>query len=363
MPAYKDTKRGTWYTSFYYQDWTGKHCRKLKRGFRTKREALDWEMRFKSTIKPELDTFFGDFVKVYGKDIEGKIRRTTYITKKYIIEKRILPYFANFKMKEITADKIIHWQQTLTQSTDRYGRKLSDSYINTCLMHLNAIFNHAVRYYHLSENPVQKVDKLMEERKKEMQIWTFKEYQAFLEAVSNKELSYHAFQILYWCGIRTGELLALTKSDFDLEEGKIKITKSFQRLYGEDILTPPKTKKGYREVYMPDFLLAEMKCFFHKNSEFEEGERIFPFTKSYLHKEMNRGSKKAGVSRIRIHDLRHSHVSLLCKLGYSAVDIGGRVGHESVQITFRYAHMFPSVQLEMAKSLDQFQQNMKHKNN
>lgn len=81
-------------------------------------------------------------------------------------------------------------------------------------------------------------------------------------------------------------------------------------------------------------------------------DRIFSVTKSYLHHEMDRGAKAAGVKRIRIHDLRHSHISLLIDMGFSAVAIADRVGHESIEITYRYAHLFPSKQKEMANRLD-----------
>ena len=81
-------------------------------------------------------------------------------------------------------------------------------------------------------------------------------------------------------------------------------------------------------------------------------DRIFTVTKSYLHHEMDRGAKAAGVKRSRIHDLRHSHISLLIDMGFSAVAIADRVGHESIEITYRYAHLFPSKQKEMANRLD-----------
>ena len=81
-------------------------------------------------------------------------------------------------------------------------------------------------------------------------------------------------------------------------------------------------------------------------------DRIFEVTKYYLHHEMDRGAKEAGVKRIRIHDLRHSHVSLLIEMGFSAVAIADRVGHESIDITYRYAHLFPTRQTEMADRLD-----------
>lgn len=67
---------------------------------------------------------------------------------------------------------------------------------------------------------------------------------------------------------------------------------------------------------------------------------------------MDRGAKEAGVKRIRIHDLRHSHVSLLIEMGFSAVAIADRVGHESIDITYKYAHLFPSKQQEMVAKLN-----------
>ena len=81
-------------------------------------------------------------------------------------------------------------------------------------------------------------------------------------------------------------------------------------------------------------------------------DRMFPVTKSYLYREMQRGRQETGVKRIRIHDLRHSHISLLIDQGFSAVAIADRVGHESIDITYNYAHLFPSKQTEMADKLD-----------
>ena len=168
----------------------------------------------------------------------------------------------------------------------------------------------------------------------------------------DKPISYYAFQMLYWTGIRVGELLALTAGDFDFKNNMLTINKSYQRLHGEDVITPPKTEKSNRTIKMPQFLCDEMqeylKMFYSPNN----GDRIFPISKSYLHHEMDRGSKAAGVKRIRIHDLRHSHISLLIDMGFSAVAIADRVGHESIEITYRYAHLFPSKQKEMAIKLD-----------
>ena len=121
----------------------------------------------------------------------------------------------------------------------------------------------------------------------------------------------------------------------------------------KDVVTDPKTPKSVRTIVMPQFLAEEMQACIGSLYGIEENDRIFQISKNYLHREMDRGSKAAGVKRIRIHDLRHSHVSMLVNEGFTAVDIANRVGHESIDITFRYAHMFPSTQTEIANILDQ----------
>ena len=148
------------------------------------------------------------------------------------------------------------------------------------------------------------------------------------------------------------EVLALTPADFDFERGTVKINKTYQRLNGKDVITPPKTKQSNRTIQMPEFLCEEMKEFFGMQYGLKKKDRIFTINKSYLHREMDRGAKVAGVKRIRIHDLRHSHISLLIDMGFSAVAIANRVGHKSVEITYRYAHLFPSKQKEMASKLN-----------
>ena len=188
---------------------------------------------------------------------------------------------------------------------------------------------------------------------REMEFWTKEEYLKFIEEVMDKPMSFYAFEMLYWCGLRMGELLALTLKDFDFTHNTVRINKSYQRIKQKDVITDPKTPKSIRTIVMPEFLAEEMNACISSLYGIEEDDRIFQISKHYLHNEMDRGSKAAGVKRIRIHDLRHSHVSLLINQGFSAVDIAARVGHESIDITYRYAHMFPTTQTAIANRLDQ----------
>lgn len=185
-----------------------------------------------------------------------------------------------------------------------------------------------------------------------MLFWTLDEYKRFAEEMMDKPLSYYAFQMLYWCGIREGEMLALTPKDFDFKAETVTINKSYQRIKGRDVITTPKTKKSNRTIKMPKFLCEEMQGYLGMFYSAGDNDRIFPVSKSYMHHEMDRGAEAAGVKRIRIHDLRHSHVSLLIEEGFTALAIADRLGHESIEVTYRYAHLFPSKQTEMANKLD-----------
>ena len=158
--------------------------------------------------------------------------------------------------------------------------------------------------------------------------------------------------MLYWPGVREGELLALTPEDFELERGMLSITKTYHRRKGEDVVTPPKTPKASRRIVMPSFLVDEVRDHLALPGVAIPGKRVFRMTKSRLYHEMERGSKIAGVPRIRVHDLRHSHVSLLIDMGYSPLAIAERMGHETTEITLHYAHLFPNRQEEMARGLD-----------
>ena len=209
-----------------------------------------------------------------------------------------------------------------------------------------------MRHYGLRANPVLEAGRLGEKKANEMLFWTTDEYLRFSEELADKPTHFYAFEILYWCGIREGELLALTPADIDLENGILHITKSYARLKGEDVIGPPKTSKSVRDVKLPQFLIEELREFMAYETMVEPDDRLFPFTKCALANTMKTASRAAGVKQIRVHDLRHSHVSLLINLGFPALAIADRLGHESVHITYNYAHLFPSQQQNVVDVLD-----------
>lgn len=352
MPAYKDKNKGTWYASFYYENWMGIKEKKMKRGFATKREALEWERNFLQQKSADLNMTFETFVHQYITDVQGRIKESTWSTKEHILHKKLVPYFGSKKMCDIQSKDVIAWQNEMLNHRDKDGKLYSPIYLKTLHNQLSAVFNHAVRHYHLSANPAAQAGNMGKAKNGEMSYWTKEEYQKFSQVIMDKLLSFYAFEMLYWCGIREGELLALTSADFDFFKGTVTINKSYQRIKGRDVVTDPKTPKSNRVIQMPAFLCEEIQEYIKSLYAVRPTDRIFPVTKSYFYREMERGSKAAGVKRIRIHDLRHSHISLLIDMGFSALAIADRVGHESIDITYRYAHLFPTRQEEMANKLN-----------
>ena len=352
MAVYKEEKTNTWRAVYRYTDWTGEKKQTQKRGFKTKREAQAWEREQLHKVSADLDMTFSSFFEQYTADMQTRIKENTWATKEHIIRTKLIPYFGKLKMSNITAQQIITWQNELMNYKDENGKSLSPVYLKTINNQLSAIFNHAVKFYNLKENPCRKAGSMGKKKNREMLFWTKEEYLKFAEVMMDKPLSYYAFEMLYWCGIREGELLALTPADFDFEKNTVSINKSYQRLNGQVLITTPKTEKSNRIIKMPQFLADEMKDYLKMLYDIGENERMFAITKSYLHREMDRGSKEAGVKRIRIHDIRHSHVSHLIDMGFSAIAIADRVGHESIDITYNYAHLFPSKQTEMADKLN-----------
>ena len=352
MSIHKDNATGKWRVVYRYTDWTGETHQSSKRGFPTKREAQMWERELLLKKEAKLDMTFESFYEIYVEDMQNRIRDNTWGTKTNIARTKILPYFGKRKIGEIEPRDIIAWQNELLAIRQPNGKPYSASYLQKIHSQLSAIFNHAVNFYHLPSNPAQKAGNMGKEEHREMLFWTKEEYKKFSFEMMDKPVSFYAFEMLYWCGIREGELLALTAADFDFEKETVRINKSYQRLHGEDVITTPKTKKSNRIIKMPKFLCEEMQEYLQMLYGLKKKDRIFTVTKSYLHHEMDRGAKAAGVKRIRIHDLRHSHISLLIDMGFSAVAIADRVGHESIDITYQYAHLFPSKQTEMADRLD-----------
>ena len=204
MSASKDTKRGTWKVYIRYKDWQGIGQVHTKRGFATKREALEYEREFLLKKSKDVNMGFPQFVEVYMEDMKPRLKLNTFLTKKHIMETKIIPYFEKKSLAEITATDVIQWQNQLLSMRDENGMPYAQTYLRTIQNQLSAIFNHACHFYGLTANPSKQAGKMGKAKGKEMLFWTKEEYLQFSEVMKDKPVSYYAFEVLYWTGIREG---------------------------------------------------------------------------------------------------------------------------------------------------------------
>lgn len=349
MSVIKNNEKNYWEVQFYYKDYRGVRKKKHKRGFKTKREATEWMELFKTQQAKNLDMNFKSFVDLYYEDMDSRLRENTMRTKRYVIDLKVIPYFGNKKLPDISAADIRRWQNELL----KHG--YAPTYLKTINNQLNAIFNYAVRYYDLPRNPCHQAGSIGKSRATEMNYWTQEEFEAFLECVKDKPMSYYGFLLMYWTGIRAGELLALTPADFNFKEKTLRISKSLQRINHTDVITAPKTEKGKRIITLPDFLAEQMEGYTNMLYGMTPKDKLFQVTKAYFDHEMARGIRLSGVKKIRLHDLRHSHASLLIsKLGVQPKLVADRLGHEKISTTLEtYSHLYPNQAKDLAEKLNE----------
>lgn len=352
MPVHYDEKTKSWYVKCYYTNWKGEKHQRKKRGFKLQREAREWERAFMEQQQADIDIPFQSFVEIYNEDMKHRLREYTFVQKQYVINKKLLPFFGSIPLSQITPAHVRKWQNELISYRDDKGRGYSETYLRTINNQLTAILNYAVRYYGLKDNPCRKAGSIGKGHADEMQFWTTDEFKTFLSRVSDKPQARAGFLVLYYTGLRIGELLALEYCDIDFGECQITVNKSYQRIQDRDVITPPKTPRSIRTISIPDFLRDELKEYTGKLYGLHKHDRIFPYTKHFFEHEMRRGTKDAAVKRIRLHDLRHSHASLLIELGFTPLLIADRLGHEKVETTLNtYSHLFPHKRDEVANKL------------
>lgn len=192
MPATRDGK--TWRSQFYYEDWQGVRHKKNKRGFKTKAEAEEWERNFRQQQRKDLDINFENFVGIYFADVENRLRESTIKNKRYVFDLKVTPYFKKKKMCEIKTSDIRAWQNELIK------QGYAPTYLKSINNQLAALFNYAVRYYDLNDNPCRKAGSIGKSKADDMEFWTKQEFKQFLSSMDKKPEARMAFMLLYWTG-------------------------------------------------------------------------------------------------------------------------------------------------------------------
>lgn len=258
MAVYKDGDK--WRVIYRYTNYKGERKQTQKCGFATKREAQAWEREVMLKSESKLDMTFASFFEIYEADKKKRVKENTWESKSHIIRTKILPYFGERKIAEIEPKDVIAWQNELLAYKGENGEVYSPTYLKTIHSQLSAIFNHAVRYYHLPSNPAQRAGTMGSEEHKEMLFWTKEEYLKFADVMMDKPVSYYAFELLYWTGIRCGELLALTPKDFNFERQELTINKSYQN---DDVRECGKTVRlpTDKADYMRMSVAEKVRCY------------------------------------------------------------------------------------------------------
>lgn len=292
---------------------------------------------------------FVDFIEIYQSDACSRLKKTTQANKRFLIDSKITPYFVKLPLSEIKPTDVRKWQNELMALKDEKGKGYSETYLKTINNQLTSIFNYAVKFYHLPENPCHLAGSMSKKSATPKEFWTPEEFNKFIVALKEAPESYTMFMLLYFTGIHEGEMLALTPLDIDFERSIIRIEKNYQCVDGEDYITSPKTHKGNRTVVMPEVIKKCLADYMEQVYGLKPDDRLFPYYKTKLYKDMNKACKKSGVKKNRVHDIRHSHTSLLIDMGCSPLLIAERLCHERVSTTTEvYSHLFPTKQTEVA---------------
>lgn len=340
---------GRWKVTCRYTTFDGTRKQKKKEGFPTKREAQQYEREFLQKMNGSLSMSMSSLLDLYLEDAKTRVKPTTYSSIVFAVEKSLRPAFGKTAVQDVTPLAVRKWYSDLQNRKSRItGGKLSQTTTAMLKSRLSSIFNFAVRLYGLPSNPcTNAVAEKRNEKKREMKFLTVQEYAKFCACEQN-ELMKVAFDTLFWTGMREGELLALAPED--VSDGKISITKTYIKLNGEEIIGVPKTGSSVRVVSIPHFLQEELAPLIATMS----GGRLFEGTSaSMLRNHCKRNCVKAGVPIIRVHDLRHSHASMLIDQGVQPLLIAERLGHENVTVTLRvYSHLYKAKRDDLCSILE-----------
>ena len=329
-----------------------------KRGFRTQREAKLFIEELKRSHaeamykldNPTTTMTFGELYERY-RISRMHDKPSTIIDRESIVKSRILPFFKDIIISDITQDTMAQWQSCFF---DENGTPIfKETYLRSLHSRLSAILNYAVYCGWLTTNPAKRCS-IGAKNADERPVWSLEEYSRFRKEIMTEPDAFYAFETLYFTGLRKGELLALTVEDMNFETNILRVNKSLQLLKGQEVITSPKTKMSVRNVRINSALAEELKEYLSSRPEVKPADRLFPINKYYLSNMLNYGANKAGLDHITVHCFRHSHITNLISAGYSPADIAKRVGHESIYITLHYSHAFKNVESDIADSLDRF---------
>lgn len=197
--AYKEKDTKKWTAQWFETSARGEKKKRRKRGFETKREALEYERQKKLNNSRSMDMELSEFMEVYFEDKQNELKERTMKNKRYMMEQHIIPYFGNQMMSEITAGQIIQWQNEMQT------KGFSEAYLRMIQNQLTCLYTHASKIYDLHANPCKKVKRMGSSDSRSLDFWTIDEYQKFIQTMEPGTRYYLIFEILFWTGCRIGD--------------------------------------------------------------------------------------------------------------------------------------------------------------
>lgn len=336
----------TWTIDFRYKDFQGKTHKTCRRGYKLKREAQKAEQELKAFYSLQADMLFSAMYERYITDFKARTKKpSTVATKEGHFIHAVLPYFGNLKLSEITPAHVRDWQNQIIQKYAATTQKQIHG-------QLSALFNYAMKFYGLPQNPARVAGSIGDFKADTADFWTVEEFNAAM--CFAPEPFKTVFFLLFYSGLRRGELLALTIGDYNPTAKTITINKALERVKSVNYIGEPKNKQSIRTVTIPASVAAMLDKYISTLYEPAQTEPFWPtLTGDRLAYRLEQAAKKAGVKKIRLHDLRHSHAALLIKLDVNILAISKRLGHKDIKTTLNiYGHLYKEHAEEIAQKIE-----------
>lgn len=339
MPAYKDGKK--WKSLFYCNG-----VKIQKRSFETKREALEYETEYKYKFKGSENMLLSSLIELYLDDVKIQLKLKTIIRKKSSINKYILPFFKEYKVSEITIKVINDFNKMLINDGNLKG-----STINKINSDIRAILLYGKKYHNINciDFEPTVIKNIVSTEKN---VITKDEFDKIIEnEVSEKYKC--IYQILFWTGIRQGELLALKFGDIDFKNKKMKINKTLTRYKKKNIISTPKTQKSNRTILLNNITIKAIEKLREMNYYNSDNDFIVLSNANTIYSRLKTIEKKFNFTNFSIHTFRHSHATYLFSKGVNILLISKRLGHSNVSTTLNtYTHILEDMESQLIQALE-----------
>lgn len=358
MPIYKQKEKKDGLNKYLvrvnYTDSYGKH-KQLTRTAYGKDEAKELERQLEKQVKEKslvTDMTVRQLIEEFLKNSKADIRETTYRKYDKNFRLHITPHIGTVKLSKLNVKTLTDWKNDIND------KKLALQTRKSIYSDFRAALNYAVKMEYLPINPINKVENFKDAyyQEKTIDFYTPDEFKLFIKsALENAVITgyydyYIFFMLAYYTGARKGEIHALRWNCIDNDRLHIKKSIS-QKIKGDDVETPPKNKSSIRTIAMPQPLINALNE--HKerqqqtNPKWKDTAFICGFSRplrdTSIEEQNKEFAKRAKLKKIRIHDFRHSHASLLINNHINPLEVAHRLGHSTVDQTLKtYAHLFPN---------------------